>query len=149
MTQLSEHFALDELIFSQYAIRNNIDNTPSPSVLGNLYVLADTLEQVRKLYNKPINISSGYRCPKLNKGIGGAKNSAHLLGLAADFTISGLSLKTIAKDIIASNINFEQLIFEGTWLHLGLSTNRPMQREVLTATFHNGIATYTKGLNYV
>lgn len=146
MTKLSEHFTLEELTASQYAVRHNLDNTPSPSVLGNLYVLATTLEAVRKLYNKPINISSGYRCPMLNKAVGGAENSAHKLGLAVDFVISGIALKDIVRDIVASDIAFDQLIFEGTWIHLGLRTDKPQRREVLTATFTNGKASYSQGI---
>lgn len=146
MTKLSEHFTLEELTASQYATRYNIDNTPSPNILGNLYVLATTLEAIRKLYNKPISISSGYRCPMLNKAVGGADNSAHKLGLAADFTIVGIPLKDIVRDIVNSDIQFDQLIFEGTWIHLGLSTDKPQRREVLTATFTNGRVSYSKGI---
>jgi len=146
MTKLSEHFTLEELTASQYATRHNIDNTPSPSVLGNLYVLANTLEAVRKLFNKPLVISSGYRCPMLNKAVGGAENSAHKLGLAADFTIPSLQLKDIVKAIVESDIQFHQIIYEGNWIHLGLCTDKPQRREVLTATFTNGVASYSKGL---
>ena len=143
---LSEHFTLEELITSQYATRNNIDNTPTPSVLGNLYVLADTLEAIRKVVGKPLIISSGYRCPAVNKAVGGADNSYHMLGLAADINVSGMSPKLLANLIINSNVPFQQLIYEGTWIHVGILNKQPMAREVLTATFKDGKATYTKGI---
>lgn len=59
--KLSPNFSLEELTFSQVASRRGIDNTPSPKVKDNLERLAFFLEQVRKVFNKPFLISSGYR----------------------------------------------------------------------------------------
>src|SRR5687767_12880711 len=87
MRHLSRHFTLEELVASQTATRRGIDNTPAPAVVRNLRKLAVLLERVRVLLDwAPILVSSGYRCPALNVAVGGSKNSAHMAGLAADFT---------------------------------------------------------------
>ena len=144
--QLSEHFNLNEFTISQTATRKGIDNTPSAPVIERLRMLAATLERVRGLLgNSPIRISSAYRCKELNRAIGSGDSSAHLLGYAVDFTcpIFGTP-KEVAQEIAASNIKFDQLIYEGTWIHLSIDPRN--RRELLTATFKNGKATYTKGI---
>ena len=140
------HFTLNEFTISQTATRKGIDNTPSAPVIERLRMLAATLERVRGLLgNSPIRISSAYRCKKLNRAIGSGDSSAHLLGYAVDFTcpIFGTP-KEVAQEIAASNIKFDQLIYEGTWIHLSIDPRN--RRELLTATFKNGKASYTKGI---
>jgi len=122
-TRLSEHFTLEELIFSQTAARKGIDNTPSAEIVANLRALARVLEEVRVLLGAPIMVSSGYRSPELNRAVGGAKRSAHLLGLAADFTApqSGTVLR-VARRLAGSGIGYDKLIHEyGAWVHLGIA----------------------------
>jgi hypothetical protein len=78
--------------------------------------------------------------------IGGADNSAHILGLAADFHVPGLSLTDAAQAIITAGVEYDQLIFEGQWLHIGLSTGKP-RNQLLTAIFTPGRPTrYVAGL---
>ena len=144
--QLSQHFNLNEFTISQTATRKGIDNTPSAPVIERLRMLAATLERVRGLLgNSPIRISSAYRCKELNRAIGSGDSSAHLLGYAVDFTcpIFGTP-KEVAQEIAASSIKFDQLIYEGTWIHLSIDPRN--RRELLTATFKNGKASYTKGI---
>lgn len=120
---LTEHFSIDEFLFSQIAARKGIDNTPPPDVLKNLRRLAQTLEEARDaLGGAPILISSGYRSPALNKAAGGAKNSAHLSGRAVDFTAPrfGTVLQT-ARALSKAQIGYDQIIFEfGRWVHLSI-----------------------------
>ena len=120
---LTEHFTLEELISSQVAARKNIDNSPPTAVSKNLKLLAALLEDIRTLLgNHPVVVSSGYRCPALNQEVGGALNSYHMDGLAADFTVPsyGTPLQT-ARAIASSGIVYDQLIHEfGTWVHIGL-----------------------------
>lgn len=144
--KLTEHFTLAELTDSPTAMRKGISNLPNDTVIGNLQRIADTLEQVRALFGKPLVISSGYRSSALNATVGGSKNSAHLTGLAADFTVPGMTPSDTAKAIAASDIAFDQLIYEGTWVHIGLSVGTP-RREILTAHFGGGPATYTRGIS--
>ncbi|WP_208280577.1 D-Ala-D-Ala carboxypeptidase family metallohydrolase [Massilia oculi] len=142
---LTPHFTLQELTASQTAARRGIDNRPNIQETRNLTRLAETLEQVRALVGRPVIVSSGYRSPALNKAIGGSTTSAHMRGLAADFACNGLTPVELARRIAESDIVFDQLIYEGTWVHLGLSAAQP-RREVLTAHFKGGRTAYTKGL---
>ena len=129
---LSEHFTLNELIDSPSAVKAGIDNTPDASVQDNLRRLCHSLEAIRELVGAPLIISSGYRCPALNTLIGGANSSAHVRGLAADFTVVGLSPRQTVELIDDSGLVFDQLILEfDRWVHLGLSEARP-RRQVLT-----------------
>ena len=142
---LSPHFSLAELVSSQVATRKGIDNAPAPAIVANLTHLAALLEQVRALVGAPVAISSGYRSPALNKAVGGAANSAHVLGLAADISTAKLAPKALALLIRQSDITFDQLIYEGTWVHIGLSTGVP-RRQVLTAKFAGGGVSYVAGI---
>ena len=144
--KLTEHFSLDELTASETALRKGINNTPPPAVTERLRMLAATLEQVRTLLgNNSIRISSGYRCLELNRAIGSGDLSAHVLGYAVDFTCPKFGTpKEVAKKIAESPIRFDQLIYEGTWIHLSVDPRN--RREVLTATFKNGKASYSKGI---
>ena len=149
MTRLTDHFSLAELTQSETAARRRIDNTPSLAVVENLTRTAQTLEQVRTLLGaRPILVSSGYRSPALNAAVGGAAGSAHMTGLAADFICPGFgSPLEICRKIAASNIPFDQIIQEGTWVHIGLAPagTKPRQ-QALTANFGAGATTYTTGL---
>ena len=141
---LSEHFTLDEFTFSQSAIRHGIDNSPDDNILNNLKYTASNMEKVRSILDKPIRVSSGYRSPALNKKVGGSNTSAHTLGYAIDFTVSGLTCKEVADIIQRSDIQYDQLIYEGTWVHI--SFDPKMRRQNLTAHFNNGKVSYTVGI---
>jgi uncharacterized protein YcbK (DUF882 family) len=142
---LSEHFTLEELCASQAAARNQLDNRPGTTEVANLARVAAMLEEVRALVGKPIHVSSAYRSPAVNIAVGGSKNSAHMRGLAADITVSGMTAKALALLIRESHIAFDQLIFEGTWVHVGLSEGPP-RRQVLTALFSPSGVTYSQGI---
>lgn len=142
---LSPHFTLAEMTVSQEAERRSIANIPPPNVIANLRRTAWLLEDVRALVGRPVSVSSAYRSPALNQAVGGALNSAHMLGLAADIVASGVLPRALALLIRESNIQFDQLIYEGAWVHIGLTHGAP-RREVLTAKFINGRAVYTPGL---
>lgn len=141
--QLSKNFTLEELCFSETATRKGVHNVASDAVVANLKVLADTLEQVRSLLGgNPININSGYRSRNLNLAVGGAATSSHVFGYAVDFTCRQFGdPRKVADKIASSGIKFDQLICEGTWVHL--SVDPKMRQEYLSATFKNGKATYT------
>lgn len=127
--QLSNNFSLEELIFSQTAEREDIDNTPTNEVLQNLIYTAEQLELVKQLLNGcPVLISSGYRSPALNKAVKGANTSQHVLGKAVDFTAPKYGTpRDIVAAIKASHIEYDQLILEfGRWVHISFtkSNNR-------------------------
>jgi len=88
---LSEHFSLEELTASEVAARAGIDNTPSAETMRNLLRLAAGLELVRAaIGNNPIHVTSGYRSPRLNQMVGGAKNSMLKLDKKIDVAFWGL-----------------------------------------------------------
>jgi len=119
---LSAHFTLAELLASDTAQQQGIDNTPDDQVLIELTRTALMLEAVRRvLGNKPIIVSSGYRCPELNKAVGGASNSQHMYGQAADFTCPdfGSPEDVIRAIYAAGKIPFDQMIYEfASWVHI-------------------------------
>lgn len=132
MTPLSPHFSLEELTASQTAARRGIDNTPSMEIVGALRQTARGMEDVRALLGgRVISVSSGYRSPRLNRAIGGARASAHLLGRAVDFNCYGFGGPlSVCRAIAASDLVFDQLIEEGTWTHI--SFDERSRRQVLT-----------------
>jgi hypothetical protein len=142
---LSPHFTLEEFVASQTASRNNIPNVPGPDIVVNLTATAQALEKVRALLGKPIIISSGYRSPELNKAVKGAIDSAHIYGLAVDFIAPQYGTPIdICRLLQTSTLVFDQLIFEHTWVHLGLPKNgAPNRRQLLTAHFGGRPTTYT------
>lgn len=145
--KLSASFYLSELVVSDTAARYSIDNTPHPASLSNMRtLLAPGLQKVRDLLGVPVIVSSGYRGPALNKAIRGSATSQHMVGMAADFSAPGFGTPlAVCKAIVASSIQFDQLIHEGTWVHISFSS-KP-RREVLTAHFGPKGTTYTKGLS--
>ena len=144
--QLSKNFKLNEFTASQTATRKGIDNTPAAPIIERLRMLANTLEQVRTLLgDNSIRISSGYRCLALNRAIGSGDSSAHVQGYAVDFTCPNFGTpKEVANKIAQSDIKYDQIIYEGTWVHLSVDPRN--RRDVLTAHFKGGKATYTKGI---
>ncbi len=135
MTNLTQHFTLEELTASTTAIRLGINNTPNAKVITNLTILAKGLESVRSLLGgHPISIDSGYRCPALNKVVNGSATSGHLLGYAADFLCPAFgNSKSIVAKIMTSNILFDQCIMEGTWVHISFDPR--MRQEILTKQY--------------
>lgn len=122
MTNLSPNFTLEELTVSQSAARLGLSNIPDPKALQNLTFTASRLEDVKKvLQGKPILVSSGYRSPAVNKAVGSkAKHSQHMDGEAVDFTAPRFGTpKEIVKAILASKIDFDQIIHEfDSWVHI-------------------------------
>lgn len=130
--RITPNFTLEEMIASQVAAREGLDNTPSAEVVSNLLLLCQALEQVRALFGQPVLVSSGYRCAALNARIGGSPGSQHVSGLAADFTLLDFSPREVARRVSESAVGFDQLILEfDNWVHLSVSEGAP-RRQVLT-----------------
>lgn len=133
---LSAHFTLEEMIFSDTARRLSIDNTPSRAILTALQRTAERLELVRSILDgAPIRITSGYRCVALNRALMSLDTSAHVQGLAADFVAPsrGTPLE-LARELAtyAGSLQFDQLIWEyDDWVHIGWRDGPPRQ-QVLT-----------------
>lgn len=133
---LSEHFTLSEFINSQTASRLGIPNDPPVNLLLAIKSTAAGLEQVRSLLgNKPILISSAYRCPALNDAVHGQRASQHLLGEAADITCPAFGdVLKVMKTIATSTIPYDQLIQEfgyDGWVHISFSERNRRQALVI------------------
>ena len=151
MMMASPHFSVSEFTFSETASRHGIDNTPNENEKDNLYKLAMELENVRKLLNnKPIYISSGYRCLALNELLGSKRTSAHIRGLAVDFTCRQFGTPNeIVFAIINSKIKFDQLILEypdsqsGGWVHLSFCEDQETPRRQALVINKEGAMIYS------
>ena len=148
--QLTKNFSLREFTKSQTAERMGIDNTPPEEIIPKLSFLAtQILEPLREKIDKPILITSGYRCPELCEAIGSKPTSQHTKGEAVDFEAIGMSTLNLAEMII-NHFDFDQVILEcyrkgdmnSGWVHCSLISGENRQ-EVLTYTKAKG---YEKGL---
>lgn len=109
------------MIKSDTATAKGIDNTPTQEVIDNLTKLIEAvLDPLRKWYGKPIHINSGYRCSALNEAVGGAKNSQHTTGMAADIDTHSTEENKKLFDYIKDNLEYDQLIDEKNlaWVHV-------------------------------
>lgn len=148
---LSPHFHFSELTVSAAGERAGLRNEPLPLHVANLKRLAEALEIVRwALGEKPITVLSGFRSPAINKAMGGANQSAHLDGLAADIICPAFGApRQICELLVRTGLEFDQLIDEGgRWVHIGLANKMATpRREVLTAVFFKGLKPqYLRGL---
>jgi len=118
--QLSPHFRLSEMLNSGTGRSKGISNEPTPEVVANLRRLCnEALEPIRAVAG-PLKINSGFRADAINKAVGGSITSAHSYGLAADLNPAQGTWKQLMDKIIASGIKLDQVIFEHTWVHVGL-----------------------------
>ncbi len=122
-----KYFTIKELCKSSTATAKGIDNSPNSEIVKHLEQLIDNiLDPLREQYGKPIIVSSGYRCPALNKALGGSKTSQHMLGLAADITVGTPAKNKELFDLIQkTDLPFDQLIDEKkfSWIHISFSKN--------------------------
>lgn len=146
-----KYFTIAELTRSATAKRLGIDNTPSAEVCANLAHLGKyILDPLREAWGAPIIVTSGYRCQKLNKAVGGASNSQHLYGQAADIrTVSDRredNMKLLRK-LIEMELPFDKLIAEYVdsqgrpdWIHVSYSpAHRRMKLTCKGGRYYNGI----------
>lgn len=120
-----KYFTIKELSASSEARRMGIDNTPTPKARANLTALVEAvLDPLRERYGYPIMVSSGYRCPRLNKAVGGAATSQHVKGEAADIYVAQPKDKAMLFSLIYYLLPYDQLIWERgndeapAWIHV-------------------------------
>lgn len=117
------NFSIKELIHSDIAHQNNINNTPNIEQCDNLLnLIFYVLQPIRDKIKKPITVTSGFRCPKVNFFCGGAVNSNHLKGCAADIIPAGNNFKEI-YDYVVNNLDYDECFIETNskgkkWLHI-------------------------------
>ena len=119
MTQLSVHFTLDELTHTDH---RQFDNTPNASELANLIRLAGLLEDVKILLGgKPIIVNSAFRSKQVNDAVGSKDTSQHRIGCAADIRVPGMTPDQVVRAIVASEIEYDQIIREfDRWTHISV-----------------------------
>ena len=154
--KLTANITLDELTKSQIAERKGINNNPSPAQIENLKALAiNILQPVRSHFDKPLIISSGFRCAQLCVEIGSTVTSQHVAdegAAAADFEIPGIDNRELAL-YIKNQLEFDQLILEfykdneptSGWIHCSYSTNAN-RNQSLRAQRVDGKVSYTPWL---
>lgn len=137
-TRISKNFTLDELTASATAKQLHIINAPGVDEVCNLCALVhNVLQPLRDAMGESIKIGSGYRCPRLNKAVGGVSNSQHMKGEAADLCIDGDKAKGRKWFTwIMTHCDFDQLIWEHNakgsyWVHVSYRADGQNRRQVV------------------
>ena len=114
------NFTISELIHSDTALKNGINNTPDTKSLDNmLELIVNCLQPIRNKLSKPMIITSGYRNSQVNKLVDGASNSGHLTGRCADIHVNGMTAKELYNFIKKSGVKYRQCILESnSWVHI-------------------------------
>jgi zinc D-Ala-D-Ala carboxypeptidase len=120
--KLTPNFTLEELTASEVAARNGWANTPNEQETANLIRLARFLEKLKVvLGGKPIVVNSAYRSKRVNDAVGSSDRSQHRLGCAADIRVPGMTPDQVIKAVIASNLEYDQVIREfNSWTHISV-----------------------------
>ena len=144
--KLTEHFCLEEFTCSSTAKARGINNSLNPSAEADMPVIRNiknlcvqVLEPLRNHISQPLVISSGYRSPRLNAAVGGAANSQHLTGQAADLRIPSVAEAREWMRWIMDNTTFDQLILEHNksgshWIHVSCKPNPEDNRHQVIST---------------
>ena len=133
---MAKYFKVAEMLKSETAEKNKIQNTPSAEVQQNIEELLEVLDDLREFYGKPIRITSGFLCTELNKLVGGSPTSAHVIGYAADLQPVGDTFENFKASVLdwldTSGVGFDQCIIERSksaqWVHFGLYNRKGQQR---------------------
>lgn len=152
-----KHFSIRELSRSETASRKGINNTPNSSIVSALTALIDNvLDPLREKWGAPIIVTSGYRCPALNRAIGGASGSQHTKGEAADIRTLSDSREDnmkLLKCLLDSGIEFDQVIAENVdgagrpdWIHVSFTRSRANRKKRTTMKKISGRTTYINGI---
>ena len=121
-----KHFTISEMLKSDTAIKQRLWNGAPKEAEENLRALVDeVLDPLREAYGRPIRVNSGYRCPRLNTLVGGAPNSQHMRGEAADITAGSPEENLKLGRWLEASGKFDQLIYEQCdrngnprWIHV-------------------------------
>jgi hypothetical protein len=119
MSQLSEHFSLEELTHTDH---REYDNTPNDAELENLKRLAEFLEEVKQtLGGRPIMVNSAFRSKQVNDAVGSKDSSQHRIGCAVDIRVPELTPDQVVRAVIASSLAYDQVIREfDRWTHISI-----------------------------
>jgi hypothetical protein len=130
--QLSEHFTLEELTHTDH---REFSNEPNESEVENIKRLAEFLEQVKTtLGGKPVMVNSAFRSKEVNDSVGSKDSSQHRVGCAADIRIPGMTPDEVVKTIMASDLQYDQIIREfDRWTHISVPNKKdtPARKQAL------------------
>lgn len=117
-----KYFTFTEFERSETAYRHGIDNRLPDKYKSNVAALVDNvLDPLREAWGRPITVTSGYRCPAVNKAVGGAATSHHVRGMAADIsTGNAADNRRLFQLVLSLGLPFTQLIDEHnfSWVHV-------------------------------
>ena len=147
---ISRHISYREGVYSITATRLGIDNTPNDKQLDNMEKIADEIfEPLRAYVDGPIKINSFFRCPELNKAIGGSSKSQHCKGQAIDIDDTfGKATNAEMYHFIKENLEFDQMIWEfgnddnPDWVHISYVSSEKNRNRCLKAYRENGKTKY-------
>lgn len=134
-----KYFSISEFERSEKATEYKIDNTAPDKARASIEALVDAvLDPLRERWGKPLTVTSGYRCPKLNKIVGGTATSHHLTGTAADISTGNyVDNARLFHLIIDMHLPFTQLIWEKgdkrvgpSWVHVSYDPDN-VKRQIL------------------
>ena len=116
-----KHFSMKEFTESDTAEKLEYKNVPLQEHVENINrLVTNVLDPLREKWGSPIKVTSGYRVPRLNEAVGGAKNSQHLEGKAADIQPMKRpfdEFKAFVLDWLKGN-TFDKCIVENGWIHI-------------------------------
>ena len=133
MEQITKNFTLEEFTQSETAERMGIKNVPgNREKLAIVNLCAKLLQPLRDIYGKPIRINSGYRCPELNKAVGGVSNSMHQNGEASDLSIDGKA-GDLLELIEENHLPFDPAILyrKQNFLHVSLKVEGENREQII------------------
>lgn len=117
------HFTLQEFKKSETANKLGIDNSIPLSIIPNIEMLINqVLDPIREYIDEPVYVNSGYRCPLLNRAVGGVVGSQHVLGQAADITTGDWTSDLKLVNYIEKNLIFDQMIVYKNFIHISYRT---------------------------
>lgn len=129
-----KYFTIAEFVRSSTADKHGINNRCKKEHVERITRLVDNvLDPLREWYGKPINITSGYRCPELNAILPKAsKTSQHMEGMAADISVGSKAENKKLFDYIKDNLPFDQLINESdfSWVHVSYVSEPTNRKDV-------------------
>lgn len=134
---LSKNFSLNEMCRSNTASVRGLPNVPNAEQVKNLQQLCENvLQPLRNHLGKPVVINSGFRSQAVNMAVGGANNSQHMKGEAADIKCKDYPYAKEIYTWIMDNLKFDQVILErkgkSVWVHVSFRTNGKNRQQALT-----------------
>ena len=123
----ANYFTIVDLIKSTTADHLGIDNHPSDEIREELELTVckvNLISLIAHAYGTSIRVTSGYRCSRLNKALGGVSNSLHMQGRAVDFVVSNQNLRHKLHDALKEEpclklLGICELIEYTNFIHVG------------------------------